>query len=62
MNLLKIVCLVLGIICLLESLFFLVFENRSKKLLLQLAKADNLKRTARIELAASIIFLILSVL
>jgi len=60
MSITKIILLVLGIVCLLESLFFLVFGNNSKKLLLKLAKANNLKNVARAELVIAIIFLILS--
>jgi len=62
MNVTNIVLLVIGIIFLLESLFFLVFGDSSKKLILRMIKADNLKRVARWELAIAIILLILSAL
>lgn len=53
---------ILGALGLLEALFFLIFEEKSKKIFLQLSKSKNLKKIARWELAIALILLILSVM
>lgn len=58
----KVILGVLGALGLLESLFFLMFEEKSKKVFLNLSKAKNLKNIARWELAIALILLILSVM
>lgn len=59
---LRLILGILGALGLLESLFFLVFENKSKKVLLNLSKSNNLKIAAKWELAIALILLIISVL